>query len=106
MENILKILADAKDTIDPSKNQDLVNATVNIPKNTDIDVTLILNWVYAFGGLVAVGVIVYGAVIYATTQGDPGKMRQASQTIAFALVGLAVILLAAAITNFVAGAAL
>ena len=82
----------------------LTNAANNMPKNTDIDITGILNWVYAFAGLVAVGFVVYGAVNYATTQGDPSKIKQASQTIAFAVVGLIIVLLAAAITNFVATA--
>lgn len=83
----------------------LSSAADNMPKNTTIDITAILNWVYALAGLVAVGFIVYGAVNYAMTQGDPGKIKQASQTIAFAVIGLVVVLLAAAITNFVAGAA-
>ena len=83
----------------------LNNAANNIPKNTDLDITSVLNWVYAIAGLVAAGFIVYGAVNYAMTQGDPGKVKQAGQTIAFAAIGLAVILLAAAITNFIAGAA-
>ncbi len=80
------------------------DATKNIPRNSDADITMILNWVYGFAGVVAVGFIVYGAVNYVMTQGDPGKIKQAGQTIAFALIGLAVVLLAAAITNFVAGA--
>ena len=72
-----------------------------MPKNTEISVQSILNWVYALAGLVAVGFIVYGAVNYVTTQGDAGRVKQAGQTIAFAVIGLAVVLLAAAITNFV-----
>lgn len=79
-------------------------ATSNMPKNTEIDVTVILNWVYALAGIVAVGFIVYGAINYAMTQGDPGKIKQASQTIAYAVIGLIIVLLAAAITNFIAGA--
>lgn len=83
----------------------LSGATQNMPKNTSVEIVGILNWVYAFAGLVAAGFIVYGAINYAMTQGDPGKIKQASQTIAFAIVGLIIVLLAAAITNFVAGAA-
>ena len=83
----------------------LNNAADNIPKNTDIDIISVLNWVYAFAGVVAVGFIVYGAVNYAMTQGDPGKIKQAGQTIAYAVIGLVVVLLAAAITNFIAIAA-
>lgn len=84
---------------------DWSKAADNIPKNTDLNIVSVLNWVYAFAGLVAAGFIVYGAVNYAMTQGDPGKIKQAGQTIAFALIGLAVVLLAAAITNFIASAA-
>lgn len=83
----------------------LSTAASNMPHNTTIDIVPILNWVYALAGLVAVGFIVYGAVNYAMTQGDPGKIKQASQTIAYAVIGLIVVLLAAAITNFIAGAA-
>ncbi|MBR1875413.1 hypothetical protein IJ798_03500 [Candidatus Saccharibacteria bacterium] len=83
----------------------LNKAAENIPKNTDLNIFGVLNWIYAFAGLVAAGFIVYGAVNYAMTQGDPGKIKQAGQTIAYAAIGLAVVLLAAAITNFIAGAA-
>ncbi len=99
MEDVLKVVAkvDFK-----GKLQGTVD---NMPKNTEISVQSILNWVYALAGLVAVGFIVYGAVNYVTTQGDTGKIKQAGQTIAFAVIGLAVVLLAAAITNFVIKAA-
>lgn len=83
----------------------LNNAADNIPKNTDLNIISVFNWIYALMGLVAVGFIVFGAVNYAMTQGDPGKIKQAGQTIAYAAIGLAVVLLAAAITNFIAGAA-
>lgn len=94
---MLKILADISDGMN--------KAAENIPKNTNLNIVDVLNWVYAISGLVAAGFIVYGAINYALTQGDPGKVKQAGQTIAYAAIGLAVILLAAAITNFVASAA-
>lgn len=93
----MQFLADMKSS--------LSGAASNMPHNNNIEVVDVLNWVYAFAGLVAVGFIVYGAVNYAMTQGDPGKIKQASQTIAFAVVGLVIVLLAAAITTFIAGAA-
>ncbi len=49
----------------------------------------------------AVIYIIYSATAYLTSQGDPGKIKQASQSIAFAVVGLLIVILAAAITNFV-----
>lgn len=95
--DILKVFGDVK--------SHLTAAADNMPHNTSVEIIPVLNWVYALAGLVAVGFIVYGAVNYALTQGDPSKIKQASQTIAFAIVGLIVVLLAAAITNFIAGAA-
>jgi hypothetical protein len=81
----------------------LTNAANNMPHFTGLNVTAILNSVYAFAGIIAVGFIVYGAINYVNAQGDPGKIRSGGQTIAFALIGLVVVILAAAITNFVAG---
>jgi hypothetical protein len=97
MKDIVKIMADWRDSVN--------SAAENIPHNTGFDIISILNWVYAIAGLVAVGYIVYGAVNYAMTQGDPNKIKQAGQTIAFALIGLVVVLIAAAVTNFVASSA-
>lgn len=82
----------------------LTNAAENMPRFTGLNVTNILNSIYAFAGLIATGFIVYGAINYVNAQGDPGKIRSGGQTIAFALIGLVVVILAAAITNFVAGA--
>ncbi len=96
METV-KIFADVKSHLQTAAN--------NMPHNNSVDITLIMNWFYALAGIVAVGFIVYGAINYAMTQGDPGKIKQASQTIAYAVVGLVIVLLAAAITNFIAGAA-
>ena len=90
MKEILKIFAD----------EQWVN---NIPNTNDeqFNINFVLNWIYTIVGLVAVVYIVYSASAYLTSQGDPGKIKQASQSIAFAVVGLLVVLLAAVITNFV-----
>lgn len=92
MKELLKIFAEGEDSW-----------VSNIP-NTDggsFNITVVLNWVYAAVGLVAVIYIIYSATAYLTSQGDPGKIKQASQSIAFAVVGLLIVILAAAITNFV-----
>ena len=67
----------------------------------DLDIIVILNFVYAVAGLIAVVFIVLGGIQYSTGQGDPGKIRQASQTLAFAIVGLIIVMLATVLTNFV-----
>lgn len=58
-------------------------------------------WAYTVAGLVAVIYIIYGGIKYLTSQGDPAKARSASQTILYAVVGLVVVLMAAAITALV-----
>lgn len=73
--------------------------------NVDLNVTSILNWVYAISGIIAVGYIVYGAVNYVNSQGDASKAKQAAQTLVWAVIGLGVIILATAITNFAISAA-
>jgi len=52
-------------------------------------------------GIVAVGMIIFGGVRYATSQGDPGKTKSAKDTILYAVVGLVVAILAFTITAFV-----
>lgn len=93
MMKMLKWLGDA---MDPVKD-----AMQELPGQTgQLDVQVILNWVYGVAGILAVIFIVYGGVNYVIAQGEPGKIRTGGQTLAYALVGLAIILLAAAATNF------
>lgn len=68
---------------------------------SDLDITAILNFVYALSGLIAVVFIVYGGILYSTAQGDPGKIKTAGQTLAFAIIGLIIVLLATVFTNFI-----
>lgn len=98
MKNILAIVADAQSDINDKIN-DLPNSG-GVGTGT---LTNILFWVYGLAGLIAVAVIVYGGIKYTMSQGDPGKMKQASQILAFAIVGLIVVLLAGAITAFLTG---
>lgn len=58
-------------------------------------------WAYTVAGLVAVAFVIYGGIKYVISQGDPGKTRSATQTIVYAVVGLIVVLIAAAITSLV-----
>ena len=61
----------------------------------------ILNAVIGVAGLVAVIFIIYGGVQYMTSSGDAGKIKKAKDTILYAVIGLIVCILAAAIVNFV-----
>jgi hypothetical protein len=57
--------------------------------------------VFSVAGIIAVGFIMYGGVRYAISQGEPGKIKQAQDTILYAVIGLMVTLMAYAITIFV-----
>ena len=59
---------------------------------------------YGLVGIIAVIFVVIGGFKYTTSQGDPGRVQQAKNTIMYALIGLAVTLLAFAITQFVLNA--
>lgn len=79
---------------------------VNPGAETDLmtQVNLILNAVYVIVGIVAVVVIILGGVTYATSQGDPAKVKKGKDTILYGVIGLVVVLMAFAITTFVLNA--
>lgn len=65
----------------------------------------ILNIVYAFAAFVAVVVVIIASITYSTSSGDPGKMAKARNAIIYSIAGFMVVVLAFAITIFVAKAA-
>lgn len=90
---VLTILGEVSDKMRDSLDE--------LPKNNDVSIQSILNFVYAIVALVAVGFIVYAGVSYVMSEGDPGRIKKASQTIAYAVIGLVIVLFAALLTNFV-----
>ena len=79
------------------------NRQIETPGAANEVLTNGINTAYAVAGIVAVGFIVYAGAHYMTAMGDPGKIKKAHNTILYAVIGLLVVLLAAAITNFVMG---
>ena len=65
--------------------------------------TIITTIIFAVG-MIAVVMIILGGVSYATSQGDPSKVKKAKDTILYGIIGLVISLLAFAIVNFVLGA--
>lgn len=60
-----------------------------------------VHWVVAVAGIISAIFIVYGGITYATSYGDPGKLKQGRNMITYALIGLAIVALAEIITAFV-----
>lgn len=61
----------------------------------------VIRYILGFLGVVAIGVIIYGGAIWMTAGGNDEKVSKAKKTIIAAAIGLAIILLAYAITYFV-----
>lgn len=67
-------------------------------------IQMIVNAIIFIIGIVAVVMIILGGISYATSQGDPSKVKKGKDTILYGIIGLIVALLAYAIVNFVLGA--
>lgn len=64
----------------------------------------LFNKVFVWSGVVAVIMIVYGGIQYTTSAGNSAGVAKAKSTIIYSVVGLLVVILAAAIVNAVIGA--
>lgn len=106
MTNVLKepygvarVLADANTEIKITPTDLGLN---DAPKQVQSNqVAAILNVVYLVAGIVAVIAIVIGGVRYTVSGGDPSGVKAAKDTVLYAVVGLVVVIMAAAITDFV-----
>lgn len=69
------------------------------------DITLIilafLDMALYLASLVAIGFVVYGAITYVISQGEPDKTKKAQETVINALIGLVIALLASGIVRFI-----
>ena len=61
----------------------------------------IFAWAYSMAGLIAVVFIVKGGIEFMISQGDPGQIQKAKRELIYAIVGLAIVILAALITGTV-----
>lgn len=89
---------------DPNIDNDLKEAAgcnISEDKNVLNTVVSLIDVVLGLFGLIGVGVIVYGGLIYATSVGDTGKTVKAKNIILYGVVGLVVSMLAFAIVRFI-----
>ncbi|GHU07568.1 hypothetical protein FACS189431_2330 [Alphaproteobacteria bacterium] len=64
----------------------------------------VTTWILIAVGIICVLFIIFGGIRYATSGGDPEKVKNAKNTLLYAIIGLAIALLAAVIVNLVTGA--
>jgi heme O synthase-like polyprenyltransferase len=95
--SILEIIAAANPKIDPSN-------VPNIPTNSAFDVLGgVLSGIYMIVGAVAVIVIILSGFSFASASYDPAKVAKAKNAILYSVVGLIVVIIAFAITQFIIG---
>ena len=99
MREILNILGAATDSI-----KDSLSSAGESPSDVgDVMQPLIMTVTFLIGGVSAIMIIV-GGVQYTTSQGDPGKVKKAKDTIMYGIIGLVIALAAFAIAWFVTDA--
>jgi hypothetical protein len=77
---------------------------VDVPKLSMTElVANVLNIIYFGVGVTAVIMIILAGINYMTANGDPSKAQKALRTIIYCSIGLAVVIFAFVLTNFVAG---
>ena len=64
-------------------------------------VTKIINWAIGFAAVVAVIMLIAAGIKYITANGDENKIKSATTTLTFAIVGLVVCFIAVLLVNFV-----
>ena len=100
MDNFL-IMILSSSGFDKSK---VKNGQIAIDTTTkNLSLTNILNQVYIWAGIICVIVVVVAGIFYVISAGDSGKVAKAKTALTYALVGLGIIIMAFAITNFMIG---
>lgn len=94
---------------DTSKDCQMAATLVSNPDQCTGDdlnsiIAIIINTIIFVIGMIAVVMIILGGITYATSQGDPSKVKKGKDTILYGIIGLVVALLAFAIVQFVLNA--
>lgn len=72
-------------------------------KGDDKQIQNVLNTAYLWAGIIAVGIIIVSGIYYTISSGDAGKVKRAKDALMYSVVGLIIVMIAFAITNFVIG---
>src|SRR3989344_3888288 len=59
------------------------------------------SWALGIGGMVALGIIIFGGVLYSASGGNPSRMDEAKKWIQHALFGLALLFSSYLLLNFI-----
>lgn len=62
-----------------------------------VALNIISNIILPLIGAIAVGVVIYGGVLFITSSGDPEKVTKARKTLMWAIIGIIIVVLSYAI---------
>ena len=75
-----------------------------LPSGSATDITAsVLNSVYIVAGITALITIIIGGYMYTISGGNPGEVEKSKNTILYSVIGLIVIIIAFAVTQFIVG---
>lgn len=78
---------------------------VGLPKNSLPEMIFqLVTYALVLVGVVALAFFIYGGFLYITAAGDTEQIEKAKKIIVYAIIGIVVIAIAAALVNFVIGA--
>ncbi len=61
----------------------------------------IFNWFFVIAGILCIAIIIWAGITYATAGGDEEKVEKAKKRLIYGIIGVAVIIAAFAITQFI-----
>jgi TRAP-type C4-dicarboxylate transport system permease small subunit len=96
---VTRQFADATPTITITPGD--LNLSDTAPRGTSADITAILNLVYMIAGIVAVIAIIIAGIRYTTSNGDSSQVQAAKNMTFYSVIGLVVVIIAAAATQFI-----
>lgn len=70
--------------------------------NLDVFLGSVIDWAAIIAGVIVLIYLIVAGIKYVTSSGDPGKTEEAQKQIIAAIIGLAIVVLAYAITRLIA----
>jgi len=80
---------------------DVVQGFQSPPRDLPGTILTLINYVLVLVGVLALAYLVYGGFLYITSRGDDTQVEAAKHTLTYAIIGIVVIGIAAALVNFV-----
>lgn len=93
------------EVVQPAPTSTGITITNPIGSDSFIDLLKkIINWLIEIGGVIAVGMVIYGALQMIFAAGNPEKFKKGRQTIMYTVIGYAIILIGWGITEIIRSA--